>query len=121
AELVANANYIEFEAADGGQKVPATVEVVDYEANLALLKTEDPDFLRGIPALDLTVATVGDTLNVLQLEANGNQLVTSGPMTTAEVTRYPTEESTFLLYRMTVSLQFRDSSFTLPVVKAGKL
>ncbi len=121
AELVANANYIEFEAADSGQKVPATVEFVDYEANLALLKTEDPEFLRAVPPLDFTVATVGDTLSVLQLEANGNQLVTRGPMTTAEVAGYPLDDSTFLLYRMTASLQFRDSSFTLPVVKDDKL
>ena len=31
-------------SAEGGQKVPATVEAVDYEANLALLKTDDADF-----------------------------------------------------------------------------
>lgn len=121
AELVANANYIEFETADGGQKVPATVEVVDYEANLALLKTDDPEFLRSIPALEFSIANVGDTLSVLQLEANGNLLVTRGPMTTAEVTRYPIDDSSFLLYRMTAPLQFRDSSFTLPVLKDNKL
>src|SRR4051812_27212249 len=36
-ELVANSNYLEFEAAEGGQKVPAIVESVDYECNLAIL------------------------------------------------------------------------------------
>ena len=41
AELVANSTYLEFENAEGGRKVPATVDVVDYEANLALLKTDD--------------------------------------------------------------------------------
>src|SRR3954468_13794393 len=44
AELCAHANYIEFESADGGQKVPAAVETVDYECNLALLKADDPAF-----------------------------------------------------------------------------
>ncbi|MHA3775111.1 PDZ domain-containing protein [Verrucomicrobiota bacterium sgz303538] len=121
AELVANANYVELEAADGGQKAPASVDVVDYEANLALLKTDDTSLLKDLPPLDLTVATVGDTLSVWQLEANGNLLVTRGPMTSVEVSRYPIDESSFLLYRMTASLQFRDSSFVLPVVKDDKL
>ena len=42
-------------------------------------------------------------------------------MTTAEVTRYPIDDSPLLIYRLTTPLQFRDSSFTLPVVKDGKL
>lgn len=121
AELVANANYVEFEAAEGGQKVPATVEVVDYEANLAVLKPEDNAFLKSYKPLELTHASIGDTLSVWQLETTGTLLVTKGQMTTVEVTRYPIDDSPLLVYRMTTPLQFRDSSFTLPVVKDGKL
>lgn len=121
AELVANANYVEFETAAGGQKAPATVEAVDYESNLALLKTDDAAFLKDILPLELITAAVGDMLSVWQLESNGNLLVTRGPMTTAEVSRYPGDESPFLIYRLTAPLQFRDSSFVLPVVKDGKL
>jgi S1-C subfamily serine protease len=121
AELVANANYVEFETAEGGQKVPARVEVVDYEANLALLQTDDTDFLKSFKPLELTHAKVGDTLSVWQLENTGTLLVTKGPMTTAEVSRYPEDDAPLLVYRMTTPLQFRDSSFTLPVVKDGKL
>lgn len=121
AELVANANYVEFETAEGGNKVPATVEVVDYEANLALLKTDDAEFLKALKPLELGSARAGDVLSVWQLENNGALLVTNGPMTTAEVTRYPIDESPLLIYRLTTPLQFRDSSFTLPVVKGNKL
>jgi len=121
AELVANANYVEFETAEGGQKVPASVEVVDYEANLALLKTEDRDFLKTLQPLEVVHAHTGDMLSVWQLENNGALLVTKGPMTTAEVTRYPVDDAPLLIYRLTTPLQFRDSSFTLPVVKDGKL
>src|SRR5438445_9208787 len=64
AELVANANYVELETAEGGQKVPASVEVVDYEANLALLKTDDTAFLKDYKPLELAHATVGDLLAV---------------------------------------------------------
>lgn len=121
AELVANANFVEFETAEGGQKVPATVEVVDYEANLALLKPDDAAFLKPLKPLEVAPAKVGDVLSVWQLESNGSLLVTQATMTTAEVTRYPIDESPLLIYRLTTPLQFRDSSFTLPVVKGGKL
>src|SRR5436190_1809988 len=67
AELVANANYVELETAEGGQKVPASVEVVDYEANLALLKTDDADFLKQLQPLEVTTAHTGDLLSVWQL------------------------------------------------------
>jgi len=121
AELVANANYVEFETPEGGRRVPATVDVVDYEANLAILKTDDAEFLKPIKPLEVAPAVVGDTLAVWQLEATGNLLVTKATLTTAEVTRYPVDDSPLLIYRLTAPLQFRDSSFTLPVVKDGKL
>ncbi len=119
-ELVANATYLEFEAADGGRKVPASIEAVDYEANLALLKTDDADFLKGVPQLDLVESAIGDQLNIWQLENNGRLLVTNGPMTTAEISAYPIDGQ-FLIYRMTAQIQGRDSSFTLPVARGGKL
>ncbi len=121
AELVANANYVELETAEGGLKAPASVEVVDYEANLALLKTDDGEFLKALQPLEIVHARTGDMLSVWQLESNGALLVTKGPMTTAEVTRYPVDDAPLLIYRLTTPLQFRDSSFTLPVVKDGKL
>ncbi len=121
AELVGNANYIEFEAADGGQKSPASIEAVDYECNLALLRADDPAILKDIKPLEITTAAVGDMLSIWQLENNGNLLITRGPMTTAEVSRYPADDSPFLIYRLTAPLQFRDNSFTLPVVNDGKL
>ena len=120
AELVANSTYLEFERPEGGRKVPATVEVVDYEANLALLKADSPDFLTDFPPLQVAESAIGDQLSVWQLENNGRLLVTQGPMTTAETANFPVDGN-FLIYRMTVQLQGRDSSFTLPVVNNGKL
>ena len=120
AELVANLTYLELETPEGGRKVPATVEAVDYEANLAVLKTDDADFLAGAPGLQVTESAIGDSISVWQLENNGRLLVTNGPMTTAENVAYPVD-GTFLIYRMTVQIQGRESSFTLPVVNNGKL
>jgi S1-C subfamily serine protease len=121
AELVANANYLEFETPDGSQKSPASIVTVDYEANLAVLKADDEKFLDAFKPVEFTTAAVGDTLSVWQLENTGTVLATKGSMTTAEVSRYPVDDSPLLVYRATVSLQFRDSSFTLPVAKDDKL
>jgi S1-C subfamily serine protease len=121
AELVANANYVEFETADGRLKAPASVAAVDYESNLALLKADDPAFLKAVKPLEIAAAKVGDLLSVWQLESNGNLLVTKGALTTAEVSRYPLDDAPYLIYRLTAPLQFRDSSFTLPVVEDGAL
>ena len=120
AELVANSTYLELENPEGGRKAPATVDVVDYEANLALLKTDNADLLAGMAGLQIADSSLGDSLSVWQLENNGRLLVTTGPMTTAEMFTYPVDGS-FLIYRMTVQMQGRDSSFTLPVVNGGKL
>ena len=120
-ECVANANYIELETADGERKEPAVVECVDYEANLALLKPESPAFLKDLPGLDLTTAHIGDALSVLQLEANGQVQTSSGKVTTAEVTRYPVDESSFLVCRLSVPLQMRDGMLSIPVIKEGSL
>src|ERR1700686_5804828 len=69
AELVANSNYIELERADGGEKTTATVQVIDYEANLATLQSTDPKFLEGMQPLHTTTELKpGDELWALQLE-----------------------------------------------------
>ena len=121
AECVANATYVELETPDGESKQAASVEAVDYEANLALLKPDSTEFLQGQTGLPIASASTNDTLSVWQLEPNGKLMVSKGQMTTAEVTRYPIDESAFLIYRVSVPLQMRDASATLPVVKDGKL
>ncbi len=126
AELVANYNYIDFEKAESGEKTQAKVLCVDYESNLALLAPVDEpgkDFLAGLKPLEVaTDAVVGDRVNVLQLESNDALVSTPGPITTVEVGRYQLENTRFLLYKISLPLQFREGSFTTPVIdKAGRL
>lgn len=121
AQLVADATYLEFERAGTGEKTAAVVDVVDYEANLALLKPVQPNFLEGLLPIELALAKVGDTATVWQLEPTGTLLKTSALLTTAEITSYPTEDISLLVYRMTSSLQYRDGSFVLPAIRDGKL
>ena len=122
AQLVANHNYVELERAESGQKTDARVVCVDYEANLALLEPTADNFLAGIVPLELTQdAAVGDRVNVLQLESNDALVATPGPITTIEVAHYQLEGTAFLIYRLSLPLQYREGSYTAPVIKDGKL
>ncbi len=124
AELVENHTYIELELADTGEKAPARIVGLDYEVNLALLEPFDPEskiLARMKPlALD-TGAGPGDRLEVWQLEDNGTAASTDGTLIKVGVGRYFVEGSFFLTYVLRGSLQYRTSSFTLPVVRNGKL
>jgi hypothetical protein len=121
AELVANATYVELEKAEGREKTAAEVDVVDYEANLAILKPVDENFLKGIKPLEFKDAQVGDRVSIWQLEDTGALLSTAGLVTSVQVSRYPLDDTVLLVYQVTSSLQYRESSFTVPVVKDGKL
>ena len=120
-ELVANASFVELERAEDGEKMAAEIEVVDYQANLAIIKPADPAFLSGIKPIETADARAGDHAAVWQLESTGALLTTSALVTTVEVSRYPIDDTALLLYRITTSLQYRDGSFTVPVTKDGKL
>lgn len=122
AELVANHSYVELEKPETALKAPAQVEVVDYDANLALLAAPGVDFLQSIPGakLDDSVA-VGDRVEILQLESNGTPVRTAATITTIEVGPYPVDENAFLVFKLSVPLQSRENSFTVPAFRDGKL
>ena len=122
ADLVSNQNYVELERAESGEKSAASVAVVDYEANLALLEPADGKFLEGLTPLELAMDTVvGDRLAAWQLESTGALVVTEGLVTTVQMTRYPIEVGQFLTYRISIPMQYRDNSYTVPLVKNNKL
>ncbi|MFN2475303.1 MAG: PDZ domain-containing protein [Chthoniobacterales bacterium] len=122
ADLIANQNYVELERAESGEKSGAEVIVVDYEANLALVEPTDKKFLDGLTPLQLALDTVvGDRLAALQLEQTGALVVTEGLVTTVQMTRYPADVGQFLTYRISMAMQYRDNSYTIPLVKNNKL
>src|SRR5260370_16872514 len=91
ADLVANQNYVELERAESGEKMAASVEVVDYEANLALLQPQDKKFLDGLAPLELANDTiVGVRVAALQLEQTGSLFLTHGLSTSLQMIPYPT-------------------------------
>ena len=122
ADLVANQNYVELERAESGEKTAAKVQVIDYEANLALLEPAEKTFLNGITPLEITSDTVvGDRLAAWQLEPTGALLATEGLVTTIQMTPYPIDVGEFLTYRISIPMQYRENSYTVPLVKKNKL
>lgn len=122
AELVANHTYLELETPDSTNKTPAEVVRVDYDCNLALLKPGAGDFLKDARPISLDgVVTVGEKVDLIQLEPNGDVARTPGTVTTISVIRYPMERLALLSFRLSVPLQGRDGSFTIPAIHDGKL
>lgn len=122
AELVANKTHLEIEKPRTSDKSPAKIVAVDYDANLALIEPERPGFLEGLDHFSLAEnAAVGDSAEILQLEANGEIARTPATVTTITVAPYPLDSVALLLFRLSAPLQSRDSSFVLPALRGGRL
>lgn len=122
AELVANRTYVELEKPETALKATADVDVVDYDANLALLRAPGAEFLQSIQGAKLDEsAAVGDRVEILQLEPTGKPLRTAATITTIEVGPYPVDENAFLVFKLSAPLQSRENSFTVPAFRDGRL
>jgi len=126
AEMVADATFIEFQSIDATRTATAKVDAVDYEANLALLSLADPQAdsqffhdkeavaLAGDPAL-------GDTLNIVQVENNGNTMITRATLRSVDISSSFLPGQSFLAFQLKGSMQSAANSFTLPVLAGTKL
>ncbi len=124
AELVENSTYIELELTGTGEKTPAKIIGLDYEANLALLEPIDAKstILDKLVPLKLDDSvSAGDTLEIWQVEDNGNSVTTDVKVLRVAVGNYFIPGSRLLTYPVKGSLQYHANSFTLPVVKNGNL
>lgn len=122
ADMVAHATYIELEKPEDGPKSTATLESIDEESNLAVLKPADPEILKGSTPLALnTEVRTGSQLEIVQLEENGAQALTPATVTTIAVMPYPAEGTAYLTYRASTSIPQRDDSFVIPALLQGKL
>jgi S1-C subfamily serine protease len=125
AEMAADATFIELESPDGKRLAPAKVVAVDYEANLTLLGLEsesDAKFFEGTRPLEIAAPPKpGDPLDILQVEENGTPLITSGAIQSIDVVSNFLPGQFFLTYEVKASMQSAASSFSLPVLRDGKL
>lgn len=126
SELVADATYLEFESPDGTHFAQAKVIAVDYEANLALLgpaaeKEGNVLFEKTTPLEMAAPVKIGSTLDILQIEENGQPLMTPGNLQSIDVTSNFLPAHGFLTYMVKASMQSAASSYSLPVLSDGKL
>lgn len=124
AQMVADATYIELEQAESGEKLTAKVKAVDYEANLALLEPAQSagEFFKELAPMTLnTAVAVGDELETWQLDRTGEVVITPLKVHKVQVARYFLESSLFLVYETIGIIRSEANSFTLPVIKNGKL
>ncbi len=125
-QMVADATYIELELPATGQKLPAKVVAVDYEANLALLESAPSDkqkaFFAGLKPMAVdTSARIEDKVDILQTGRVGELIKSELKIGKVMTRRYNVEGSGFLVYEANNIVRSEANSFTLPVVKGGKL
>ncbi len=126
AQMVADATYIELELPESGQKYPAKVMAVDYEANLALLESPASDkqkaFFATLKPMGVDAsARIGDAVSILQTGRVGELIESPLRISKVLTRRYTVEGSNFLVYETTGIIRSEANSFTLPVVKGDKL
>jgi S1-C subfamily serine protease len=125
AEMGANATFIEIETVDSSTTMPAKTIVIDYEANLALISVIDPahqEVIAKFKPMDISPnPKLEDTVQVYQVEDNGKLLVTNGVIRGADVVSSFVDGYFFLAYEIKASMQSAANSFTIPVIKDGKL
>jgi S1-C subfamily serine protease len=127
AQMVADSTYIEMEQPDSGQKIPAKVIAVDYEANLAIIESAVPAelqkaFFANFQPMGLdTSSRIGDSVSVWQTGRVGDLIETPLSISKVLIRRYIVDGSSFLVYEATGIIRSEANSFTLPVIKSGKL
>lgn len=125
AEMAADATYIELENADSTRTIPAKVVAIDYEANLALLEPDNGDiesFFSDLKPLSIgQAATIGDQVDVWQLEDNGMPIITKANIQSVDIVSSFASGHFFLTYEAKGSMQSASNSFTVPVIRNGKL
>ena len=126
AEMVVNASYLELETVEGNTRIPAKVEAIDYEANLALLiptKSEDVKKLDNLLEASSIreFSKIGNKVTVMQVEASGVPLKTEGIIRGGKVISSFVPGHFFLTYEIKASMQSAASSFSIPVFEEGSL
>ena len=122
ADIVAHATYIELEKPEDGPKSTATIEAIDEECNLAVIKPVDPGILNGtIPLALATTVKTGSPLEVVQLEQNGASALSTATVNTIAVMPYPSDGAAYLTYLASTSIPQREDSFVIPALLNGKL
>ena len=127
SELVADATYLEFESPDGTRFAQAKVIAVDYEANLALLgpaseKEGNTLFENTMPLeIDDSAEDRPDSSKSCKSRTTACRCSRRATLQSIDVTSNFLPGHGFLTYLVKASMQSAASSYSLPVLKDGKL
>lgn len=122
ADMVDQATFIQLEKPEDGPKVTAQVEAIDPECNLAVLRPESGEIMKGTHPLPLDLSLkAGSKLEILQLEPNGAPALSPATVTTVAVMPYPADGAAYLLYRAATSIPQREGSYVIPALAGEKL
>lgn len=125
AEMGADATFIEIETVDSQTSMPAKVVTIDYEANLALISVIEPDdqeLIAKMQPIQISPSPkLDDIVQAYQVEDNGKILVTDGVIRGADVISTFVDGHYFLAFEVKASMQSAANSFTIPVMRKGKL
>lgn len=125
AEMVADVVFVELESIDGKQHVPAKVANVDYEANIALIIPADEKsasiFADTLPLTIAASPALNEMLQIIQVEDNGQALITDAILQRVDVASSFLPSQLFLTFQLKASMQSSASSYSLPVMYGGKL
>ncbi len=121
AHVVQNQVFVEVKRHGRAEKVPATVEGVGHECDLALLAVDDPGFFRGARPLPLgRLPALSSGVSVLGYPIGGERLsVTQGILSRVEMTPYSQSQRALLAGQIDAAINSGNSGG--PVVRGGKL
>jgi S1-C subfamily serine protease len=121
AHVVANATFVQVQKQSDPAKVTARVVAISHDSDLALLRTEERTFSKGIrPATIGELPRLRDAVQVVGFPIGGEEVsITEGVVSRIEVQRY--EHSQRHLLAVTVDAAINDGNSGGPVFARGKV
>lgn len=121
AHVVANATFLQVQRIHDPEKMVARVKAVCHDCDLALLKVDDPNFMKGIePAEVGQLPALRDKVQVIGFPVGGEEIsITEGVVSRIELQRY--HHSQRHLLAVTVDAAINEGSSGGPVFKGDKI
>ena len=121
AHVVANETFIEVKRYGQTKRYEAKVEYVSHQADLALLRVDDPEFFKGVKPLKFDgLPKIQQKITVYGFPRGGNSLsVTTGVVSRIEHSRYVHSKEIFLAIQIDAAINPGSSGG--PAISDGKI
>ncbi|MDP2654296.1 MAG: serine protease [Candidatus Omnitrophota bacterium] len=121
AHVVADSTFIQVRKESDPRKYTARLEAVGHDCDLAILSVEDPEFFKGIRALEFgALPSLQDAVTALGYPAGGDKLsITEGVVSRVEIIPYTQSSKKLLAVQIDAAINPGNSGG--PVIKDGKL